>query len=350
MKLDGKVGIVGYGCYVPMYRIKVEEIASVWGEDASRIKNGLLVEEKAIAGDDEDTATIAVEAARNAIKRASIAPEQIGAIYVGSESHPYVVKPTATIVGEALGVGNDYTAADLEFACKAGTAGIQMCLGLVKAGMIDYGLAIGADTAQGAPGDALEYTAASGGAAFVIGRKDVLAKVLATASFSSDTPDFWRRPFQHYPRHAARFTGAPAYFRHVGGAVNFLLEEMGMKANEFDHVVFHMPNGKFPLRMAKMLGIEKDKLENGFVVSKVGNTYSGSSLLGLCATLDKAKPGELILLASFGSGAGSDAFAIEVTELIEEKRELAPTFEYYLNRKVYVSYARYAKMRGKLKE
>ncbi len=350
MKTDGKSGIVGYGCYVPMYRIKVEEIASVWGEDPERIKKGLLVEEKAVAGDDEDTATIAVEAAKNALKRACINPDDIGAIYVGSESHPYVVKPTATIVGEALGVGNSYTAADLEFACKAGTAGIQMCLGLVSSGMIDYGLAIGADTAQGAPGDALEYTAASGGAAFVIGRKNVLAKIIATASYSSDTPDFWRRPMQHYPRHAARFTGEPAYFRHIGGAVKLLLEETNLSISDFDKVVFHMPNGKFPLRMAKMLGIEKEKLADGFVVSKVGNTYSGSSLLGLCATLDKAKPKELILLASFGSGAGSDAFAIEVTDLIEEKRDLAPTFERYLNRKIYISYAKYAKMRGKLKD
>ncbi len=350
MKVSKDVGIVGYGCYVPQYRIKTEEIASVWGEDPKRIINGLLVEEKAIAGDDEDTATISVEAARNAIKRAGIDAGMIGAIYVGSESHPYVVKPTATIVGEAIGAGNDYTAADLEFACKAGTAGIQMCMGLVLSGMIEYGLAIGADTAQGAPGDALEYTAASGGAAFVIGRKDLLAKIIATASFSSDTPDFWRRPFQHYPRHAARFTGTPAYFRHITGAAMLLFEEYGFNAEDFDHVVFHMPNGKFPLKVAKMLGIDKSKLEYGFVVRKIGNTYSGSSLIGLCATLDKAKPGDKILVASFGSGAGSDAFAIEVTDLIEEKRVKAPTFEYYLNRKVYVSYAKYAKMRGKLKD
>ena len=350
MRVSENVGIVGYGCYVPRYRIKVEEIANVWGEDAKRIINGLLVEEKAIAGEDEDTATISVEAAKNAIKRAGINAESIGAIYVGSESHPYAVKPTATIVGEALGAGNNYTAADLEFACKAGTAGIQMCMGLVMSGMIEYGLAVGADTAQGAPGDALEYTAASGGAAFVIGRRDLIARVLATESYSSDTPDFWRRPMQHYPRHAARFTGMPAYFRHIVEATTLLFEEHGFRPNEFDHVVFHMPNGKFPLRVAKMLGIDKRKLEHGLVVKKIGNTYSGSSLIGLCSILDKAKPGERILLVSFGSGAGSDAFAIEVDKAIEDKRGLAPTFEYYLNRKVYVSYAKYAKMRSKLKD
>ncbi len=343
-----QAGIVGYGCYIPEYRITVDEIARVWGADAKRIKQGLLVEEKAVAGDDEDTATIAVEAAKNALKRARINPELIGAVYVGSESHPYAVKPTATIVGEALGIGNHYTAADLEFACKAGTAGMQMCFGLVEAGLIEYGLAIGADTAQGAPGDALEYTAASGGAAFVIGKKNVIAKLLATCSFSSDTPDFWRRPFEKYPSHGSRFTGEPAYFRHVINAAKSLCEKINMQPNEFDYVVFHMPNGKFPLRAAKILGVPKEKLQAGFIVPKVGNTYSGCSLLGLCAVLDKANPGERIVVVSYGSGAGSDAFAFEVTEKIIEVRDLAPKVSELIQKKLYITYSKYAKIRGKM--
>jgi len=140
------VGIVGYGVYIPRYRIRVEEIAKVWGENPERVKRGLLVEEKSVPGPDEDTATIAVEAARNAVKQADIDPQDIGAIYVGSESHPYAVKPTATIVAEAIEATPDLTAADYEFACKAGTAGIQTCMGLVEAGMIKYGMAIGSDT------------------------------------------------------------------------------------------------------------------------------------------------------------------------------------------------------------
>ncbi|MEM2192800.1 MAG: hypothetical protein QXG38_04225, partial [Candidatus Hadarchaeales archaeon] len=133
--------------------IKVEEIARVWGVDPETIKKGLNVYEKSVPGLDEDTATIAVEAARNAVQHAGINPAEIGAIYVGSESHPYAVKPTATIVAEAIEATPNLTAADYEFACKAGTAGIQTTMGEVAAGMIKYGMAIGADTAQGAPGD-----------------------------------------------------------------------------------------------------------------------------------------------------------------------------------------------------
>ena len=160
------VGIVSYGAYVPRYRIKTEEIAKVWGGDAEILKNGLKVYEKSVPDVDEDAATIAVSAARNAFKRAGVDAQRIGAVYTGSESHPYAVKPTSTIVAEAVGAAPDMTAADFEFACKAGSAAIQVCMGLVGSGMIDLGLAIGADVSQGAPNDALEYTAAAGGVAY----------------------------------------------------------------------------------------------------------------------------------------------------------------------------------------
>ena len=343
-----KVGIVSYGTYIPKYRIKVEEIARIWGENPESIKGGLGVYQKSIPDMDEDTATIAVEAAREAVVRAGINPEEIGAIYVGSESHPYIVKPTATIVGEALGVGNEFFAADLEFACKAGTAGMQLCMGLVLSGMIEYGLAIGADTSQGAPGDPLEYSASAGGAAYIIGGKNIIAQILDTYSFTSDTPDFWRREGQPYPSHGGRFTGLPAYFRHVTSAAKGLMEKTGLKPSDFNYAVFHQPNGKFPTRAAKMLGFSSEQIKQGLVVPYIGNTYSGSSLLGLAAVLDVAKPGDRILLVSFGSGAGSDAFAIEVTDEIESLSRKPEVWE-KIKKGVFVDYGMYVKLRRKIK-
>ena len=139
------VGIVSYGAYIPRYRIKIEEIAKVWGSNANSIIDGLMVYEKSVPDMDEDTITIAVEAARHAINRAGINPEKIGALYTGSESHPYAVKPTSTVVAEAIGATPELTSADFEFACKAGTAAIQSCMGLVGSGMIELGMAIGSD-------------------------------------------------------------------------------------------------------------------------------------------------------------------------------------------------------------
>ncbi len=347
---DIKGGIVGYGAYIPPYRIKVEEIAKVWNKNAENIKNSLGLIEKSVPSLDEDAATIAVEAARNALRHAQINPADIGAIFVGSESHPYVVKPTATIVAEAIEATPNMTAADTEFACKAGTVAIQVCMGMAKSGMIKYGLAIGADTSQGMPGDALEYSASAGGAAFVIGSdiRNSIAQIIDTYSYTTDTPDFWRREMQQFPRHGARFTGEPAYFRHVMAAARGLMEKTGENFNDFDYVVFHQPNGKFPLRAAKELGIPKEKLEAGMLVSMIGNTYSGCSLLGLSAVLDIAKPGQKILLVSYGSGAGSDAFSIETTDLIGTKRKFSFPVRKYAERKFYIDYGTYVKHRKKL--
>ena len=347
------VGIVGYGSCVPKYRIKAEEIARVWGEEGDRIKKGLGIIEKSVPDVDEDAATLAVEAARNALLLGKVDPLGIGAVYIGSESHPYAVKPTATVVAEAIGATPNLTAADLEFACKAGTAGIQICMGMVASGMIRYGLAVGTDTSQGRPGDALEYTASAGAAAFIIGgqKEEFVAEIEATCSFTTDTPDFWRRQHAEFPSHGGRFTGAPAYFRHVMGATQALFEKTGTRSSDYDYFVFHQPNGKFPLEVAKKMGIDPEKVKPGLFTPVIGNTYSGASPIGLCGVLDIAKPGQRILLTSFGSGAGSDSFAIRVSEGIEAKRNAYPGWKLadYIAHKEYIDYAIYVKHRRKLK-
>jgi hydroxymethylglutaryl-CoA synthase len=343
-----KLGISAYGAYVPRYRIKVEEIAKVWGDDADDFRNGLMVSEKSVPDVDEDAATIAVEAARNAIKRGAD-PKKIGAIYVGSESHPYAVKPTATIVAAAIGAGPKMTAADFEFACKAGTAAMQTCMGVVAAGIAETAMAIGTDVSQGAPGDALEYTAAAGGAAFVIGKTDHLAIINDTVSFTTDTPDFWRREGADYPRHGGRFTGEPGYFKHVLSASKMMLEKAGTKPTDYTYAVFHQPNGKFPTRAAATLGFSREQIKPGLTCPLMGNTYSGASMIGLAATLDIAKPGDRIFMTSFGSGAGSDSFDITVTDRITGVQDKATKVWDYIKDAVYVDYATYARHKKKIK-
>lgn len=343
------VGIVGYGTQIPRYRIKVEEIAKVWGADGVAIKRGLNLNEKSVPAPDEDTVTLSVNAARNAILRADIDPMKIGAVYVGSESHPYAVKPTGTILSEALGICPYVHTADLEFACKAGTEGMFIALQLVKAGAVEYAIGIGADTSQGAPGDALEYSASAGAAAFVMGNDNIIAELLETNAYMTDTPDFWRRENAHYPEHGGRFTGEPAYAKHIIGAVMNMLDKSNMKPKDFNYVIFHQPNGKFPVRIAKKLGFSEPQYKYGLLTPRLGNTYSGSSPLGLAATLDEAQADELILLVSYGSGAGSDGFIFKTTKRLTEVRDMAPLVKKQLDEyKFYVEYGTYVKFRQKI--
>ncbi len=344
-----KTGIVAYGGYVPHYRIEAGSIGAVWGVDGTARGKSLGIIQKSVPSPDEDVVTIAVTAARKAMKCCSVDPEDIGAIYVGSESHPYAVKPTATIVSEAIGASPNLTAADYEFACKAGTAAIQTCMGLVASDMVKYGMAIGADTSQGAPGDALEYSASAGGAAFLIGKDHLIAEINQTLSYTTDTPDFWRREGQMYPRHGGRFTGGPAFFKHVTSCAKQLFEVMGTEPGDYQHVIFHQPNGKFPTRMGKMLGFSKEQIEHGLLSPVIGNTYSGAVPLGLTNVLDNAEPGDRVFVISYGSGAGSDGFDITVKDTITKYQSGSwCSLSKGLEKFHLLDYATYAKFRGKI--
>ena len=226
-----------------------------------------------------------------------------------------------------------------------------VAMSLVRAGEMDFALGIGADTSQVAPGDALEYSASAGAAAFIFGKKNLLAVCEHTYSFTTDTPDFWRREYQFYPRHAGRFTGEPAYFKHVLSCARGIMERSKTKPSDFQWAVFHQPNGKFPMRAAKELGFPKERIEQGWLCPTLGNTYSGSSPMGLTAILDVAKPGDRILMVSYGSGAGSDGFIWRVTDNIEAAQAKAPHTRFQLeDRPIYLDYGTYAKYRGKIKK
>lgn len=306
-----QVFIEAYGAYIPQTRVPVAQIGTDKVASLSASRN-LGVVSKAQAQMDEDAVTLAWEAASTAIEK--LPDRTMGSIYVGSESHPYAVKSTAGILAQALNLGTEVMAADLEHACKAGTAATQIVANQIEAATITRGLAIGSDVSQAHPGDVLEYTAGAGAAAIVLSSHKLQAKaqINASVTVTSDTPDFWRRAYQKYPQHAGRFSGEPGYFYHVTQATQQLLHQIHKKPEDFNHAVFHMPNGKFPTKVARQLGFTPKQLEAGFTVNTIGNPYSASSLIGLCQVMDQSKPGDQILMTSYGSGSGSDSFWIEV--------------------------------------
>ena len=347
LKPERAVGIIGYGAYVPRYRLPAAEVARIWTDG----QGGTPVKEKSVPGLDEDVVTMSVEAARNTLARAnSVDPALIRAVWVGSESHPYAVKPTSTIVAEAIGATPHTQGGDWEFACKAGSEALQAAIGFVGSGMARYALAIGMDTAQARPGDALEYTASAGGGAYLIGpAEEALAVVEGSLSYVTDTPDFWRRAYQHYPSHGGRFTGQPAYFKHITAAARGLMEGLGTEPSDYTHAVFHQPNLKFPRTVARQLGFAAEQIETGLLVNEIGNTYAGSSLIGLTAVLDVAAPDDRVLLVSYGSGAGSDAVSLRVTKAIVERQGKASATRDYIARRVEIDYATYVRFTRKLR-
>lgn len=347
MRAERAVGIVGYGSYVPRFRVRTADISAAW---RPRGAAAAAVAEKSVAGPDEDVVTMAIEAARTALARAGTHPDSIGAIWVGTESKPYAVKPSATIVAEALGITPHVVAADMEFACKAGSEAMQAAVAFVGSGMVEGALAIGMDTAQARPGDALEYTAGCGGAAYLFGPADnALAVVEASISHVTDTPDFFRRETAHYPEHGGRFTGEPSYFRHTLAASRRLLQEVSATPRDYAHAVFHQPVPKFVEKVAAELGFTRNQIATGLLAPRMGNAYAGSSLLGLAAVLDVAQAGERVFFCSYGSGAGSDAFSLRVTEKVEGRRNGPAVLDYLDRRREVDGYGHYLRLRGKIR-
>src|SRR5262249_9069765 len=158
------------------------------------------------------------------------------------------------------------------------------------------------------------------------------AVIEATCSYVNDTPDFFRRADRAYPVHGSRFTGEPAYFGQTRHAAAHLLESLGTRPADYTYAVFHQPNTRFPQTVAQQLGFSSQQTAPGLLAPKIGNSYSAAALLGLCAVLDIAAPGDTIFVASYGSGAGSDAYALRVTEAIETRRARAPLTAAYLAR------------------
>jgi hydroxymethylglutaryl-CoA synthase len=308
-------GIVGYGAYSSRFRIKEEGL------------------ERAVPFIDEDAVTAAVEAGKLALIHSGVDSTWIGKVYAGSESNPYAVKPIASKVAQVLKLGEEdgdvqaVDAVDTEFACKAASSMFKDACALVSYpnSGIKYAIVIGTDNSQaaprGCPGGELDMYVGYGGAAFIFGKLDVIAEVEAWYSCTSDTPDFWRRDGEPYPMHGGRFTGDPAYHKHVRKAASKLMERCCLKAADINYFVPHQPNPSFPARVAKDLGFKEEQFMPSIQMTKFGNTYSGASLIGLAAILDIAKPDERILVASYGSGAGSDAYLLRTTSQILDKRK-----------------------------
>lgn len=342
----GAVGIVGYGTYLPKYRIKVDDVAKALGKDPLQYRGG--VREKTLPFYDEDTRTFTIEATERALFHSNIDREKVDVVAVGTESNPYAVYPIAATVVDASGINNYANAYDTQFACKAATSQIGLMCGAIKSSIYRNTIVVGADNSQAKPGDSLDYSVGAGAAALMLGRDGVIAILDCVAHYTSDTPDFYRREGKTYPEHGHRFTGEQAYFKHVINAGEALLKKYELKPSDFDFFVAHQPNSKFPRKAGEMLGFNRKQYEIGNVVDYIGNLYAGSAIAGLCAILDIAKPSQRIMMVAYGSGAGSDAYCWSVTEEIDKKRDRCISMNgqiFHPNRE-YVNYEFYRKSKS----
>lgn len=360
---NDRVGILGYGVYIPAERIQTEKIVRArekkrkdLTEFLSKVRHGLLLRQKAIPGDFEDTTTMATEASENAIRMAGVDPLDIGTVIAGSESKPYAVGQIARHVASFVGVGEEVFSADVEAACNAGMQALSFIESEVKCGKIQLGLALGSDIAEAPRGDPLEYAAGAGAGAFVLGCADEsVAEIQDIVPFSTLTMDFWRRQEIQVPSHSGRTT-VESYVKHVVGAITRLLSKHpDLWLHDFDHIAFHQPSGYMPLKACKEMMKEnslfskdesinermklkpkdiEEKIKPWLRVLDTGNTYAASTPIAVASILDRADPEQDILAVSFGSGAYANATWLRTRKSLVDKRKLGPSVEDYVQRSI----------------
>ncbi len=307
--MSGSSGITSYGAYIPMARLPLKALGG-----------GRAVEggpEKAVAAYDEDAVTMAVAAARDCL--GGFDREQVDALFFASTSYPYKEKQAATLVARALGLRRDVATADHAGSLRAGTGALASALDAVAAGSARNALVVASDCRMGAPRSGVERSTGDAAAAVLVGADRVAVRVEGRRAVADEMLDLWRSdgdPFVH--TWEDRFVTAHGYRDNLVEAVKGLMAEAGQPPAEFRRAVLYAPDARSHAGAARACGLAPEQLQDP-LLGTVGNAGAAAVLLQLAAALESVRPGEKLLLASYGDGA--DALALETTEHLEK---LAP--------------------------
>lgn len=339
----GKVGIVTYGAALPKRRMKVEQVLDVWKNNpVPYVKNSMGVSERTVLFADEDTNTLAVASIRAAARRYPKTTETEG-LFVGTCTNEYNSRPSATMIMEAANLQVTIKNADVQWSTKSGSAAIDIAAAMVASGMCKTALAVGVDTInrRTAPGDLTEAYASAGSVAVLLGKEDVIAEIDASVSYSEDLSDSFRVDGERYIRSGMRLGGAKdelGLLRHMEGSVRALMEKTGTSPEDYDYFIPQQATTGYAHMAAERLGFSEDQIRKSVVSREIGDSGSASALLGLANVLDQAKPGERILLATYGFGAGSDAISLTVTDQIVGMQSRGERIQDLIADKMYVDY------------
>ncbi len=333
------IGIIGYGVYVPQYRLKQQDAAIPWG--------GFGMGEKAICGWDEDVVSMASEALDNAIAHSGVNLADVGALYLGTASSPLVEQHISPILAETLRLPPEASVLDFTGSINAVGTALSQCMMAIEAKRIKCGIVVGTENRPVGPGSEGEVNFGAAAVALVIGTEGTIADIEGVASFQSLFYDRWRNVKDPWVTNYfdLRFDREYGYQHHIVGASKSLMQKVGKKPGDYNYLVLPQPDGRQPAAAGKALGVK-----NVFpdLTGAIGDVGGISPFLCMSGVLDQAKPGERILVSSYGSGA-ANAFSIVVKEGIDKKRGKTKTLEKYIGRKAYVDYPAYLRLMGNLR-
>lgn len=312
-------GIVSYGVAIPRCRIAAQEILNVWKNTHMHILERMGYQERAVLYPDQDSVTLAIDACLQAVERSGIPATEIDALVFGSGTNPYQTKASATIIAEALGLRKDIVSFDLQFSGKSGTTAMIAAKALVDSGQARYALAIGSDTINRhiPPGHQLEYGASAAAVATLIGTQKVIANIVGSVSYAQDQADYFRVEGERYIQVGSGMIGYVSSWgvqHNVVPAGKKLFEKLGITSEDLNACALHQHSFVVPMLISGPLKLNVREHVLPYILTPyIGDCGAASSLIPLAYILDEGETDRKILLASYGSGAGSDCIYIETT-------------------------------------
>jgi hydroxymethylglutaryl-CoA synthase len=332
------IGISSYGIYLPLYRISRQAIFSAMGWFAPTVMPG----EKAVANYDEDSITMAVAASMNCLK--GVNPEVDG-LFFATTTAPYSERESAAIIATALDLKPSIRTSDFANSLKAGTGAIISAYDSIKSGGAENILVCSSDCRLGKPASSQEIISGDAAAAFLMGSTGVIAGLQGFYCMSYDFPGNWRAVSDKFVRTMEdRWIRDEGYTKFIPEAIVGLLKKYGLEAKDFAKVVYPcFLSARDHTALGKRLGFRPDQIQAP-LLTEIGETGSASPLLMLIAALEDARPGDNILVASYGNG--SEALFFRVTEEIEKRGERTQLRNYLSTKKELTNYQKYLVFRG----
>ncbi len=333
-------GITSYGAYIPYYRINRKTIfgAMGWLDSATNVKG-----EKAICNYDEDIVTMAVAASIRCLE--GIDREKVEGIYLATATSPGVERQAAGTVGSVLDMRENIRSADFSGSTRGGTAALLAAHDAVKAGTAGSIMACAADCRVGKPGSLDEQNFGDAGTAFLIGNEGVIAELLGSYSVSYDFMGQWKGDSDQFGHSwESRWIIDEGYKPHLVEAATGVLGKCGVKASNLAKVIIPAINARAAAAIVKALKLGDEQVQTP-VFDTVGDCGNAQSPLMLAAALDQAKPGDKIMVLSYGNGADALLFqandaissykpAQKIADMLAIKHEIANYNQYLVFREV----------------
>lgn len=331
-----QAGIISYGAYFPSLRIRAGELAQAWGSSAGGWQ------EKTVLDYDEDTLTMAIEAAKTALS-ATGEPKAIDLLTWASTNPPYSEKVLTGTIAEMLNLSSGLLASEHNQSSRAGGEAVLVAAGLLRAGMARRALVLCADSPRANPRDSIEQALAAAGVAFVLGQDQPLATIEGFAAASQENlGERYRGQGQELRDIGVRTFTGQAYFQLGSRAIGELLQQLGRTPAQYQYLVLQEIDQRSPGKLAQKLGFSAEQLQAGRFYDQVGDCGAASALLGLAAVLDQAQPGSNILVLTYGSGAGALAFSLQVKRQASPRRTVRQQLE---QKRAYLTYSRYLQVK-----